>query len=869
MPGSNTVEIIAGTLLQISERVLEVSRTLELKRVWAGSADIHVGDAAIIAGCALQITKCFSARQSDKIKYITAENVCVYTYSVRIISTHPDEDLVFITIETLSVKNQEIVAEDKWKLALDASGDGVWDLNVITNTITFSEKWHEIFGYSAGEIMNSPEWTSKIHPDDVGAAQARVADYIAGKITDYKAEIRYKCKDGTYKWILSRGVMVARTADGRPQRFIGTHTDIDRIKRAEEAHITTYKLLETLIDNLRDGIIVTDDTGKILFVNQTYCDIYGIDRHPEEMKERNLDINIIRRKDLLKYPEQFGHRIQELRNKREIFVNEELLFADGRIYSRDYIPISLGNGDNGEIWKLTNVTDARNAEKRLERQRLFYERILNHISADIVVFDERHQYLFANPAAIANDSVRAWIIGKTDEEYCTYRNRPMSLAEKRAKVFNQSRDEKHVVEWVEKLNTANGGTAYHLRNIHPLFNSEGVFEQAIGYGLDITDRVLAEEDLKMSRDTFSAAFNYSGIGMALLSPERKWLDVNKVICDITRYTKEELLQLTFQDITYPADIDVDISFVKQMLKKEINNYSLEKRYVTKDNRIIWVLLTVSLVWNSDGTPRFFIAQVVDITQRKALADEIGRKNMELEATRTSLIEKINQMDALNHIVAHNLRGPVGNISMLSSALIASQKGGQFAEDNPLSGAFSLEEGLQHIEDNSIALMDSLATLLEVTQIKLNHEIPYDDCDVAEMVRGIENQLQAIIYEKKAQINIAAAVPIVRYPKIYMESILYNFISNALKYSSRGKPPVINIITGVAGEKVQLTAKDNGIGIDMVKYGKKLFRLNQIFHEGYDSKGVGLYLTKTQVESLGGTIKVKSAPDEGSEFTVTL
>ena len=871
MPGSesNTLDLIASTLLHTCGRVIEVSKDLATGRVWTNGGDLPVSDAAIIARCAHQIAGCFATRESDKVKYTATDDDTIHTYSVRIIAAHPDKELVFVTIESLSVKKEGVVAEDKWKLALDASGDGVWDANPATGAITFSDKWYEIFGYSPKEIATSADWGSKIHPDDLGHALAKSADYYAGKIPNYQIEIRYRCKDGSYKWILSRGVVIARTDDGRPLRFIGTHTDINDIKRAEEKHNTTQQLLETLIDNLRDGIIVSDETGKILFVNQTYCDIYGIDRFPYDMKDRDLDNNVTRRKRMLKSPEHFASRIKETRQARQPVLNEELQFADGRIFSRDYLPISLGTGYNGEIWKLTDVTDAKNTEQRFEAQRLFYERILNRIAAHIVVFDAQQRYVFANPEAIKNDELRKWIIGKTDRDYCAYRNKPMEIAEKRAEIFNKARDERRHIEWTEQLVAPDGSEEYHLRNMYPLFNGQGEFEMAIGYGLNITDRVVAEQELKTSRDTFSAAFNYSGIGMALLSPEGKWVDVNKVICYITRYTKEELLQLTFQDITYPDDLDVDVGLVKQMLKREISNYSLEKRYITKDNRIIWVLLTVSLVCNSDGTPRFFIAQVVDITRRKELADENSRKNMELEATRASLIERINQMDALNHIVAHNLRGPVGNINMLSTALIAHQKGGQFAEDNPLSSAFTLEEGLHHIEDNSAALMESLATLLEVTQIKLNHDIQYDDCNVAEMVKGIENQLQALIYEKHAQINIAAGLPIVHYPKIYLESIFYNFISNALKYSSHSRNPVIDISTAMVNDKVQLTVKDNGLGIDMEKYGKKLFKLNQIFHEGYDSKGVGLYITKTQVESLGGNIKVKSAPDAGAEFTVTL
>ena len=103
----------------------------------------------------------------------------------------------------------------------------------------------------------------------------------------------------------------------------------------------------------------------------------------------------------------------------------------------------------------------------------------------------------------------------------------------------------------------------------------------------------------------------------------------------------------------------------------------------------------------------------------------------------------------------------------------------------------------------------------------------------------------------------------------MESIIYNLLSNALKYVSPDRIPDVLLRTYEKDGKVTLSVKDNGLGIDLVKYGSKIFKLNQVFHNNPTSKGVGLYITKAQIESLGGTIQVKSRENEGSEFIVTL
>ena len=552
-------------------------------------------------------------------------------------------------------------------------------------------------------------------------------------------------------------------------------------------------------------------------------------------------------------------RSRETFEQQALLQGEEWELTDGRIICRDYIPLVQDGVNKGGIWKFTDVTSQKEVENKLEQQRLFYEQVLNSIAADIVVFDSKHRYLFLNPVAIKDDALRKWMVGKTDEEYCAYRNKPIAIAERRRQIFNTALAERHPIQWEEKLLNSSGEIEFHLRYMLPVFDMNGALQMMIGYGLNITDRIKAQEALKTSRDTFASAFDYSGIGMALLSPEGKWLDVNNVLCTMTEYTKEELLRITLQDITFPEDLYNDQALVKRLLTRQISTYNIEKRYISRKKKIVLASLTVSVVWNSDDTPKFFIAQVMDITKKKELENEVNRKNTELEATRINLINKINQLEELSHIIAHNLRGPAANIKMLSGALLA---------DNE-EKVFTQEEALGLIEESSGVLMSSLATLMEITEIKLNKEIPYNDCNVKEMINDISKQLYSTVYEKHAVIKQELEVTNISYPKAYLENILYNFISNALKYSKTDVPPEITVITAMKNDRVQVTVKDNGLGIDMARYGDRIFKLNQVFHQGYDSKGVGLYITKTQVESLGGSIEVKSSVDVGSEFIVTL
>jgi PAS domain S-box-containing protein len=145
-----------------------------------------------------------------------------------------------------------------------------------------------------------------------------------------------------------------------------------------------------------------------------------------------------------------------------------------------------------------------------------------------------------------------------------------------------------------------------------------------GSHTDVTDRKRAEARLAESEERFRGAFESAPIGMALVSPQGTFLKVNSVLGGIVGYAREELLALTFQDITHPDDLAADLDSVRRVLAGEVPSYQMEKRYVHRAGHLVWVLLSVSLVRDEDGGPLYFVSQIEDITARKAAEDERDR-----------------------------------------------------------------------------------------------------------------------------------------------------------------------------------------------------------------------------------------------------
>jgi diguanylate cyclase (GGDEF)-like protein/PAS domain S-box-containing protein len=194
-------------------------------------------------------------------------------------------------------------------------------------------------------------------------------------------------------------------------------------------------------------------------------------------------------------------------------------------------------------------------------------------------------------------------------------------------------------QWVESAGT------YLLDDPHV----KGVVVQT----RDITERKRTEEALRETEERFRRSFDDAAIGMALVAPDGQFLRTNRSLCDILGYPEEELLEKTFQDITYPDDLDADLDQVRRMLVGKIRTYQMEKRYLHKDGQVVWVLLSVSMVHDEEGEPLYFVSQIQDISERKVLEERLEHR-----AFHDSLTDLPNRqlfMDRLGQALRRTMR----------------------------------------------------------------------------------------------------------------------------------------------------------------------------------------------------------------------
>ena len=188
----------------------------------------------------------------------------------------------------------------------------------------------------------------------------------------------------------------------------------------------------------------------------------------------------------------------------------------------------------------------------------------------------------------------------------------------RARVLGQvSRPDAGLLGLEFRITTAGDAAArWILSRGRPHFTPAGEAVRLTGVSIDITDRKVAERQLGDSEALNRATFEQAAVGLAHVGIDGRWLRVNDKLCDILGYSREELLPLAFQDVTYPPDLQTDLEQVRSILSGDIKTYSMDKRYVRRDGTLVWTNLTVSLVRAANGEPRHFISVLEDISERK-------------------------------------------------------------------------------------------------------------------------------------------------------------------------------------------------------------------------------------------------------------
>jgi diguanylate cyclase (GGDEF)-like protein/PAS domain S-box-containing protein len=297
-----------------------------------------------------------------------------------------------------------IESEYRSKFAIEGSGDGVWDVNVQTEEATYSKRWSEMLGYEEGEILPSRnEWRALIHPDD----QQQVLDtsnaYLEDRTEIYVVEYRIRCKGGQYKWMLSRGILVSHSEDGRPLRMIGTQIDITERKLAEEKlKRMQLELLESheryvdLYEFAPIGYLSITQHGMITEVNWKVTAMLGLQR--KDINQHRFEEFVVE-DDKGFWRRQFA-TIKMQQSGEEQTLSLKLASADGSTFNANLHCLRVDNDDDQPILRVTleDVTQLKQAEQVMQLRENYQRSLLDNFPFMVWLKDKKHRYLAVNQA---------------------------------------------------------------------------------------------------------------------------------------------------------------------------------------------------------------------------------------------------------------------------------------------------------------------------------------------------------------------------------------------------------------------------------------------------------------------------------------
>ena len=382
-------------------------------------------------------------------------------------------------------------------------------------------------------------------------------------------------------------------------------------------------------------------------------------------------------------------------------------------------------------------------------------------------------------------------------------------------------------------------------------------------------------------------YNTFPIGFFSSLPNGIIIEANKNFLELINYSREEVIgKKKFTDfLSLGGKIYFENVFAPALRLSgtiEEVNFNFTKKGGTK----FPVLVNSAEIKDISGTHLYTHSVVFNIAQRKQYEQEllkskkyaneisnkltavnkelrsrtklISKQKLQLEEFNQHLENKNRQLSSFAHIASHNLRAPVSNLLVLKDF---------YKENTDLKDKAMLFSKVEIVIDR---LHETLNELIESLKIQGNKNIMYNAVTFDTVFAKTLAILDIQILDSKAVVtsNFYEA-PTIEYPKLYMESILLNLLSNAIRYRAPDRIAQIHFRTEIINNEIILIATDNGLGIDLKKYGHKLFGLNNTFHRHPNSKGVGLFMTKTQIEAVGGSVTVESEVDKGTTFKIIL
>ncbi|RLJ64257.1 PAS domain S-box-containing protein [Lacinutrix venerupis] len=757
--------------------------------------------------------------------------------------------LLMYSRDITSVKEQALAKQriDKiLKRTSNVARIGTWELDMETDLLTFSAVSKEILKLPENYAIHSKD---SLHFYKEGVSRQKIIDAIynlikTGKPFDIELEVINE--EGEEIWI--RDIGQAEFVKGKCVRLFGVFQDINHIKKAEKELNHKNELLNFAEKANKIGNWQWDfKTNQVIWSSGLYDimdreqneDIITIEKfidytYPEDVERIQLHVkNTIENK---KFDGELIHKIISEKGKTKIVQVLGKVFTD----------------DDGEVASIIgsyqDITHIKDIEYSLLRQNdllNFSERITKTghwnwsvVSNKIVWSDNLYDIMEYTKGSVDVSSHTLLDITHPDDREGVQKHMQKTFEEKE---FSN--------ELIHRVITPSGAIKT-LRVLGRVIKDEnGEIIEIIGAAQDITSQ-------KMAENKFKGLLESAPDAMIFLNDQKRIHLINKQAENLFGYTASELKGERIE-LLLPERIIENFKVYRDAYFADPKSIAMgdnrELIGLKKCGKEFPIQVSLSPLETDEG---FLISSAIrDITKQKQVERNIRNSKENLELLAKKLKTQNAQLADFAHITSHNLRAPVSNLNSLLDMYYMCDK-----EEDKQDVFKKFQKVITH-------LTDTLNTLVSALKIK-KEKASLSSVDFSETLKKTKELLAAQIIETEAEITSDfKEINKISYNKIYFESIFLNLVENAIKYKAKDRAPKIHLSTKLIDNHVVLEIKDNGLGINLDRHKHKIFGLNKVFHRHPKAKGVGLFITKLQIESLGGKIKVESTVDEGSKFII--
>ena len=769
-------------------------------------------------------------------------------------------------------------SEASYRNIFDSAAAGIWLHDLETGDfLDVNQTACEMYGYSveeqkrvglAGIAWGEPPYT-------VDDAWQYVRRAIAGEPQRFPWRGRHR--DGHEVWA---EVTVRRETIGGVDRVLVTGRNISDQKKAEDALRRANEELERRVAERTGELAMLNRmleqeieehkaareelltrTGELEAIFQTLPDLYfrlAADGTILDYRTGNAAL-------LLVSPQLFlGRRMQDVlpaEAQAALLDGMRSVAETGDMVCIEYaLPLQDGAHDfearlvpagRGELVAVVrDITESKQAEAELVRQKAYFEQIIDSVDAGLAIFDATGRYEYVSPRAIPDPAVRAWAIGKTIAEYGAYRGLPASVIEPRLRSLEAGLASKRVTEFEQEMEGPGGDTRTMLRRLLPMLDEAGEVVRLIGYSVDITDRKRAEAALRESEERFRRLIENASDIITVMDGWGTYLFQSPSVHRVLGYRPQEMLGRSSLEFIHPDDAEAAREAVQRVLKQPGVVHTAEYRFRHADGS--WrVLESTGQRLNGEAGRAEVVFNSRDVTERKAAEEALRQATAAAERANRAKSEFLSRM-------SHELRTPMNSILGFAQLLARVE----LAPEH--------KRGVQHILKAGRHLLALINEVLEIARIEAGREhfslepvcIGTVVQEALALVRPLAAQWEVLLVDETG----AAGARYVHADRQRLTQVLLNLLSNAIKYNRPGGRVRLTCGDGRDG-RVAVRVADTGRGIAAERVEQLFTPFARLGAEQSEVEGTGLGLALSQrlAEAMGGALALESSGPAGSVF----